>query len=171
MFPPGNEPYLYWGNTWIWPKRQVRNWKSTTIASWKSDNLVQLSLPSNQRPWYEEGKQRWTTTQPSFKPTWNIMTALLQKCESALPNAASSRVLICYLVKTCSESKLEALLMSLYENIPFKIDNFTLPTTNNYLLTSVAVFNSLPVAFNTYKVGWKLKKKKEKGCFLCELTS
>lgn len=141
MFPPGNKPYLYQGNTWMWPKRQVRNWKST-IASLKRDNLIQVSLSSTQRPGYHEGKQRWTTTQSSFKSTWNIMTALLKKGESALWNAASSRVLICYLVKTCSESKLEALLMSLYENIPFKIGNFTLPTNNNYLLTSVAVLNS-----------------------------
>lgn len=155
MFPPGNEPYLYWGHTWIWPKSKLGIGKSSTMASRKRDSLAQLSLSSTQRPGYEEGKQRWKTTQPSFKSTWNIMTALLKNAETVLWNADSSRVLICYVVKTCSESKLESLLMSLYETIPFKIGKFTSPTINNYLLTSVAVFNSLPWALNTYKTSWK----------------
>lgn len=42
MLPPGNEPYPYWGHTWTWPKKQVRNRKSTTIASRKKGNLAQL---------------------------------------------------------------------------------------------------------------------------------
>lgn len=124
-----NEPCPYWAYFWIWPQNEDRNRKSVTAttASRDRDKLGQLSLPSSQRPECAEGKQQWRATWPSLQihpkplsPSYSCDSTVEERWNRSVKHSSFKCLLICCLVKTCSETKLEALLMPLFKNTPFQ---------------------------------------------------